>query len=258
MRNKSIAAIALLVPILLLASCGPATPAVGAGGGGGNITYAQSIPPVYSNYTPGLTVVGSGTVEAEPDIVYLTLGVDLKGESPATIVSDASSRMEAVLAALRASGIAEADIRTAGYNLWVEQIYNPQTGQPTGQIVYHVTHYVRAAVRDLKQVGTVLGAAVEAGATTVSEVTFTVEKADELTARARQLALADAQKRAQETAAALNITLGKVLSVSESGGWGPVVREAVGGGGYLAPTAVPMPAGSFSVSVSVVVIYELP
>lgn len=259
MRNRSAAVLMLLVSALGLFACGPSTPVAGAGGGGGT-TYAQGVIPVNSTYTPGLTVFGSGTVEAEPDIVYVTLGVDLKGDNPAVVVGDASARMEAILAAVKAAGMAEKDIHTAGYSLWVEQRYDPQTGQPAGVIDYHVMHSVRLAIRDLKAVGTFLAAAVEAGATTVSEVSFTVENPEELTARARQLALADAQKRAQEVAGALGVTLGKIVSVSEAGGYGLVERSSGvgGGGGYLAPAVVPLPAGSFSVSVSVVVIYELP
>jgi len=252
--------ILLLLPVVLLSGCGPATPAASAGGlGGGGQTYPQAVPPVSSSYVPGLAVVGSGTVEAEPDVAYVSLGVDLKGEDAAAAVADASGRMERILAAIQAAGIADEDVRTAGYNLWVEQRYDPQTGQPTGVMDYHVIHTVRVTVRDLGQVGALLSAAVEAGANTVNEVSFGVAEPEALAAEARQMAIVDAQKRAQEMAGALNVTLGKVLSVSEADGYYPVpYYDVVGrGGGYAAPE-VPLPAGSFSVSVSVVVIYELP
>lgn len=252
MRNKLWLITLLMLPIL--AGCTPSTPVVSAGGGGEGIAYAPI--PINTTYTPGLTVVGTGTVEAEPELAYVTVGVDLRGDHPGNVVNEASTRMGAVLEAVKAVGVEEKDIRTAGYNLWVEQRYDPQTGQPTGVIEYHVVHTVRITVRDLGKVGALLAAAVEAGANTVSEVTYSVADPEALVAQARQKAIADARKKAQEMAAALDVNLGKVLSVSESGGWvpGPIYREGVGGGG----AAVPMPAGSFSVSVSVVVIYELP
>ncbi len=254
MRNKLWFILLLVLPILV--GCTPSTPVVSAGGSGEGLAYPPI--PISTTYTPGLTVVGTGTVEAEPELAYVTLGVDLKGDHPGKVVNEASSRMDAVLEAVKAAGVEEKDIRTAGYNLWVEQRYDPQTGQPTGVIGYHVVHTVRLTVRDLGKVGTLLATAVEAGANTISEVTYSVADPEALVAQARQKAIADARKKAQEMATALDLSLGKVVSVSESGGWvpGPVYR-AVGGEGYEA-AAVPLPAGSFSVSVSVVVIYELP
>ena len=262
MRGKNLIAIVLLSVMVVLGACGATTQASGivspSGGVAANLA-GQIVPPVYSSYNPGLTVVGTGTIEAKPDIVYLTLGVDIKADNAASVVSDASTRMDRILAALKAAGVAEEDIHTSSYNLWVEQRYDPQTGQPTGVIDYHIMHTVRATVRDIDKVGTVLSAAVEAGATTVQEVSFSVADPDKLATEARQKAIADAQKRAQEMAGALGITLGKVVSVSESGGYTPTPYYMDGKGGAAEYAAsVPLPAGTFSVSISVVVVYELP
>ncbi|MGC8958720.1 MAG: SIMPL domain-containing protein [Chloroflexia bacterium] len=246
----------LLVPVL--PACTPSTPVVSAGGGGEGLAYASI--PANTTYTPGLTVVGTGTEEADPELAYVTVGVDLKGDQPQSVVNEASARMDAILKAVQAAGVEEKDIRTVGYNLWVEQRYDPQTGQPTGVVEYHIVHTVRLTVRDLGKVGALLAAVVEAGANTVNEVTYSVADPEALVARARQKAIADAQKKAEEMAAALDLSLGKVLSVSESGGWvpGPVYKAAGGGYEAAAVPLVPLPAGTFSVSVSVVVVYELP
>jgi hypothetical protein len=262
MRGKNLIAVVLLGIMVVLGACGAATEASGGvsvSTGDAAKLAGQVIPPVYSSYTPGLTVVGTGIVEASPDIVYLTLGVDLKSDNAATVVSDASAKMDSVLTALKAAGIAEEDIHTSSYNLWVEQRYDPQTGQATGVIDYHITHYVRVTLRDMDKVGTVLSAAVEAGANSISEVSFSVADPDRLATEARKKALEDAQKRAQEMAGTLGLTLGKVVSVSESGGYTPVAYSLDGRGGAMEyAAAVPLPAGSFSVSISVVVVYELP
>jgi hypothetical protein len=248
--------------MVVLGACGTAVQAtggVGVASGDAARLAGQIIPPVYGSYTPGLTVVGTGTVEAQPDIVYLTLGVDLKADNAATVVADASARMERVLAALKAAGVAEEDIHTVSYNLWVEQRYDPQTGQYTGVLDYHIMHSVRVTLRELDKVGTVLAAAVEAGSNSVSEVSFSVADPDKLASEARTKAIADAQKRAQEMAGTLGVSLGKVLSVSESGGYVPTPVYYDGRGGAMeSAAAVPLPAGSFSVSISVVVVYELP
>lgn len=263
MRNKTyLFATLLFATALLLGGCDATSPrSVDAGGlvgSGSNLAAAASYP-IGSSYPPGLVVTGSGTVETNPDIAYLNLGVDLRSEDAAEVVSDGSSRMEAILDAIKAAGISDEDIRTAGYNLWVENRYDPNTGRQTGEIDYHLSHSVRVTVRDMDQVGTILATAVNAGANNVGQVSFSVEDTEALVAEARNRAVVDARAKAQSLAQALDITLGQIISVSESGGWAPEpYRMDMGGGVLEAAAAVPLPAGSFSVSVSVVLVYELP
>ncbi len=261
MRAKYVIAVLLLVVAVVVSGCGTSgTPALAAGGGNSNdkvAAYAQ-VGPGNGSYAAGITVVGAGVVEAAPDIVYITLGVDLKAGDPAAVVQDAGNRMEQLLAALKGAGVADADIHTAGYNLWVEQQYDPQTGQPTDVINYHVTHTIRFAIHDLNQVGTILATAVGAGANTVSEVSFTVADQAAMASQARQKALADAQARAQEMAQALGVSVGKPISVSETSySPTPLYDTYRAAAGAPQPAAVPMPSGSFSVSVNVVVVYEI-
>ena len=100
MRGKNLIAIVLLSVMVVLGACGATTQASGivspSGGVAANLA-GQIVPPVYSSYNPGLTVVGTGTIEAKPDIVYLTLGVDIKADNAASVVSDASTRMDRIL-----------------------------------------------------------------------------------------------------------------------------------------------------------------
>jgi uncharacterized protein YggE len=115
-------------------------------------------------------------------------------------------------------------------------------------------------LRDLDHVGELLAAVVEAGANSISEVSFTVEDSEALVEQARQQALEDAGARAKQMAEGLGITLGKPILVMETGGGYPVPMELGlgGGGGGVAEAAVPsISPGTFSVSVSVQVIYEI-
>lgn len=255
--NKRYLVIAALFSFLLvvggceLLSSEPAD--ASAVGGGGSVQRAMTGPG--EGYPSGLVVVGTGTAESDPDVAYINLGVDLQGEDAATIVSDATDRMNQVLDAIKGAGVADQDIRTVGYNLWVEQQHDPQTGRPTGEITYRVSHTVRVTVRDLDQVGALLSQAVDAGANSVGGVSFSVEDPAALNDEARQQAIADAQEKARKMAGDLDVTLGKIISVSEGGGAVPVPTYAEGRGGA---SPVPIQAGSFSVTVNVVLVYELP
>jgi hypothetical protein len=205
----------------------------------------------------GLVVVGTGTASAEPEIASVVFGVELQGDEPATIVDQAAGKIDQAIATSRALGVEEADIRTTGYNLWVETVRDPETGSPTGDIIYHVSHYLRVTLRDLDIVGDLLAAVVESGANAISEVSFTVEDPDALMEQARRQALERAASRAQQMAAGLDIALGQPISVMETGGGYPVMDVPGGIGGGAVEAAAPSSPGTFSVSVSVQVVYEI-
>ena len=93
-------------------------------------------------------------------------------------------------------------------------------------------------VRDLTQVGAVLAAAVEAGANSISGVTFSIADTTALEATAREKAVEDATARAQSLAQLSGVELGEVVAISEVyGGPGLVFYEPGGlaGGGGGAP-----------------------
>jgi uncharacterized protein YggE len=222
--------------------------------GGGGVVQ------VNGQFTEGLVIVGTGTAIAEPEMANVVFGVELQGDDPAAIVDEAAGKIDRAIAASRALGVAEGDIRTTGYNLWVETVRDPEKGTPTGEIVYHISHYVRVKLRDLDEVGELLAAVVESGVNAISEVSFTVEDAEALMEQARQQALEKAASRAQQMAAGLDVTLGKPISVMETGGGYPAmdVAQGIGGGGAKVEMAAPsISPGTFSVSVSVQVVYEI-
>jgi uncharacterized protein YggE len=144
--------------------------------------------------------------------------------------------------ALIAQGVAENDIQTSYFNIWVERPYAPD-GSQSGEPIYHVSNTVRVTIRDLSKVTTTLGAAIEAGANTISSITFNIADPAESQSQAREQAVSDAQAKAQELAGLNGVTLGEVTQVSE------VVPSAVplydtasyaqgaGGGGSHRPVA---------------------
>jgi uncharacterized protein YggE len=225
-------------------------PEVVAGGGGGVVV--NGVP------TQGLVVVGTGSASAEPQVAEVNFGVDLRGGDPAAIVDEAAQKMDRALAAVRQLGVADEDVQTTGYSLWVETVYDPEKGTPTGEVIYHVSHFVQVTLRKPSEVGSLLAAVVAAGANTVSGVSFTVEDPQALVEEAREKALLDAKARAQAMATTLGIELGKPMLVTETGYSVPFLDRGGMGGGGMAEVAAPSVApGAFSVSISVQVIYEI-
>lgn len=203
--------------------------------------------------TRTVNVTGVGRVALTPDTVTMTLGVDIVDPDLGTAQARAAETMEAVLAALRATGVADDDIQTSTYGIYVDRDYN----RPNQPIVgFHVTHLVTAKVRDIDRAGETISAAVDAGANTIGGVWFSLEDPAGAIAQARELAMADARAKAADLARLADSTLGPVLTLTESSSGGVPVPYADGKGEQPAAD-VQISPGQTEVSVNVTVTYAL-
>ena len=257
----SLVTVTLVVVSLILGACSAVKSAVTAspesaalaGGGGGGGTYV-----VNGQASEGVVVSATGTASADPEIAQVTFGVELQGQNPDQLVLDAAEKMDAAMTATTAFGILEDKTRTLNYSLWVETVYDRETSQPTDQVIYHLSHQVQVTTDKIASVGELLAGVVDAGANAVSGVSFTVNDKSALVERARDAALADAMGRAEHIADQLGVTLGKPVLVTESGGSSPVAAEyGIDGGGMVDAAAPTVDSGSFSVSVSVQIVYAI-
>lgn len=212
---------------------------------------AQTVPPADRT----LTVVGEGSAKVEPDTAQATIGVQLTNENLEEATTAARQRMDAVLAALQNQGIAEQDIQTTNFNIFVEQPREPE-GQLTGEMLYHVNNDVQVTIRELNNIGSVLDAAIEAGANNIYGVNFSVADTNAARAQAREEALNQATSQAQDLAQLANIQLGEVIRISEViGGQGPIpfAARAEGMGG----SSGPITPGQLEVTVHLEVTYAM-
>src|SRR5438067_8345357 len=77
--------------------------------------WAQTFPVQPTQPTSGVSVVGQGIVQAEPNVARITIGADVTDASLSNAQAEAARRMDAVVAKLKADGIADTDIRTVSY-----------------------------------------------------------------------------------------------------------------------------------------------
>jgi uncharacterized protein YggE len=242
-------AILLLVVVLVFARTGFAPSAA----------QAQAVAETTSTLPRTITVVGEGTVKIKPDIAQANIGVEVVRATVKAASSGAKESMDAVLKALKQQGVDEKDIQTSGYSVWTERPYGPE-GPSGDEILYHVSNQVAVSIRDLNTVGTVLDAAIEAGANNIYGVTFNLADPSQVESEARKKAVADAQAKARELATLNDIKLGDVVSVSEviggRGGYYTGVREAAvsagvgGGGGPISP-------GELEVTLQLEIVYTV-
>jgi uncharacterized protein len=205
---------------------------------------------------PGISVSGQGEVTGTPDTLSMTFGVSVLRPTVSEAVGVAADRADAVLAALRNSGIAEKDLQTANYSIYPEYNYR-DTGQEL--VGYRVENSVIAKITDLGAAGATIDAAVSAGGddVRVSGVSFAIEDDDELVTAARAAAWADAQAKAEELAGLAGVTLGAPLAISEtlSSAPPPIFYADALGGAETAET--PIVPGEQTVTVNLSVEYAI-
>jgi hypothetical protein len=185
-----------------------------------------------------ITVIGEGKVSLQPDIARVTIGVETLKDTVQEASADNRTSVEAVLEALKAQGIAEDDIQTSGFSVYAER-YGPTGPLPEGEVRYRVSNNVTVTIRDIDSVGTVLDAAVEAGANNIYGVEFALDDPSSVESDAREKAVADARAKAEELAGLVGAELGDVISVSEviaasgfyAGNFAEQARGLGGGGG---------------------------
>jgi uncharacterized protein YggE len=204
-----------------------------------------------SGLPEGIRVSGTGKVQATPDIARAHVGVQTFDPSVEVAVAENNRRMQAIMDALAAKGIAEKDRRTTLFQVSPRRDFRIEG--PDNIVGFQVDNVLLATVRDLTQVGAVLQAAIDAGANNIAGVEFTLEDPTSARRDARLQAVADAQARAKTMAEAAGVTLGKPISIVEAG-W----QEPIGVWKGREDVAVaPIQPGEITVSVVVDVLYEI-
>jgi uncharacterized protein YggE len=197
----------------------------------------------------GLTVTGLGSVRTVPDRASFSFGVETQAATARAALTQNAAEAKKLLDALRAAGIAAADLQTSQVSL------NPRTDERgTGIVGYSAITTVTATLRDLSRAGAVVDAAVDAGANTVSGPSLTRGDTDAQYRQALRLAYADARTKAEALAAAAGKTLGAVTAIVESSSGSvpyAVAKDAA------ASTAVEIAPGTQSVDAVVTVTFAV-
>lgn len=176
----------------------------------------------------GITVVGQGEAFGQPDKANVQVGVETFADAVAAATSANESSVQAIMGALQEMGIEAADIQTSNYSVWAEQRYSDNG--PEGIAGYRVVNQVNVTIRDIDQVGAVIGAVTEAGANSIHGISFSVADPDALEVEARAAAIDNAREKAASLAELSGVELGEVVSVTEVIGQ-PGIPFPVGAGG---------------------------
>lgn len=211
------------------------------------------IAPAFADGAGQITVTGEGSVAAAPDMASISLGVTTQAATAAEAMAQNSAAMQAVMDRLQGAGIDARDLQTS--NLALNPNWVQDEGMQTPEIRgYTVSNMLTARVRDLAILGSVLDAAVQDGANTLNGLTFEQSNPKPAQAEARKLAVEDAKSKASEMLAAAGASLGKIVSITESGGYISPMPMAKS---MMEDAAVPVAGGEIGISAQVTIVFEI-
>lgn len=198
--------------------------------------------PVNNLHNKTMILTGHGQVSVAPDTAIIRLGVQTSGENLTQIQADNARSSQAIIQALQRMGVS--DIKTSQYS--IDKVYDYVEGRQVDR-GFAVRNILEIRTNNLGDVGTIIDAAVNAGANLVDLISFDISNRDYYYQQALNMAIMNAI----QTANSITMNLGlsgsplPVKIVENTAMPFPVQREFV--------AATPIMPGTLNVEANVTV-----
>lgn len=160
-----------------------------------------------------VSVTGEGEVKAQPDMAYVTLGVEARKPTLAAARAEVTAAVDRLLALTRELKIDPKFIDSTQLQVRPEYVWNEKESKQVLQ-GYFVSRQLEIELRDLERLGPLLERAVTAGANQIGGARLDSSRRKELEREALTLAVDDARADADTLARAAGVKLGPVQSLS--------------------------------------------
>ncbi len=225
-----------------------------------------------------ITLSGHGEVSAVPDIANVTFNIQKEAKTVKEAQEAVALVEKSALETLTTNKVADKDIKAlnASFNPKYEyqQKLCPKVVGPDGVVTpsyycgggkqvlvgYEAYESVSVKVRDVDTVGKIMQDLGALGVTDLSGPNFAIDDENVLQAEARKKAIDDAQTKAKALAKDLGVSLGKIMSYSDSGSYPMPMYERAGMMAFdSAKVSAPaqLPKGENTISSDVSITYEI-
>lgn len=179
-----------------------------------------------------VVVDGQATIEAAPDLAYLSMGVEARAPDVQAAAASVAERVDKVLALTRGLDIPDRHVSTAAASVRPEFDFRNNSGPEGPRLIgYVVRREITIRLENLDLLGRVTEGALEAGVNSMSDAAFDTTRRAELELEAMGRAVADARSRAEAIAAADGAKAGKARRLTAMRGGGPrpqmMMRESM-------------------------------
>ena len=164
---------------------------------------------------PVVRANGDASISITPDQARIHVSVLTQASSAQDAASQNTSTTAIVIAQLTQTLGGSGTVQTVSYSVTANYTY-PQ-GAPPVLTGYTVTNSLEVVLNDLTLSGKVIDTAVQAGATRIDNLQFTLKDDSAARNQALRAATQKAKSKADAMAASLGLKLGNVLVIQESG-----------------------------------------
>lgn len=204
-----------------------------------------------------ITVVGEAKSTLKNQIASFSVGVDAVNSDKDEAISEVNTKMEVIVEAIKGFGVADQDIKTNNLSIFQqEESYYEGGVQKSRKGQWRVNNSVEIILREVDKASELASLLTSTGANNVYGPNFSFDDVSQAQKDLYEVAMKDANDKAEILAKISGRKLGKVVNVSEGvEGSTPVYKmamlEDLGSGG------VSVEPGSGTVRQSLVVVFEL-
>jgi uncharacterized protein len=206
-----------------------------------------------------LSISATATVERAPDQAVILLAVESEGQTARAAATSNATKMDRMVAALKALGIPAAQIRTISYELQPQ--YSQENNREPRITSYRAVNQVQVTLDAIDRVGPVIDTALGAGANRVSNLSFGLKDVAGARLEALTKAVERAKREAEAIARAAGQTLGLPQSINADGYAPPSPRQPMYrmemAMAQSAPPPTPVEGGTLEIGASVHIVYRL-
>jgi uncharacterized protein YggE len=211
-----------------------------------SFAYAQNFPP------NTITVTGSATINAAPDMVAVSVNLTAPGDTPEAASQTERDMQDRVTQAASPFAGADGDIKVSNFNVSEiatgQRPVGPDQGPP-GR--FRVTSRVTISLNDPAKLRGLLDAIIKTGANVTLAEQYSLKNKSAVEDKARIAAVADARRQAEILAQTQDSKIDKVLAMSSAATIGNILPNL----NFI--NGMPSQDGQIAVTQQVVVQYEI-
>lgn len=222
---------------------------------------AISLASIAPTFAETISIQGTGIITTAPDIAYISLGVNSNAATARIALDKNTKAMNNIITAIKKADVKNADIQTSNFSINPRYNRAKKNNQMPEVIGYEVFNNLSITIRDLDELGAILGRVVTLGSNRINNIRFAVSNPQPLEDKARALAAKDAKRHAEIYANTLGFNLGKIITISEGNARKFPVAESMQMRGAMmmdSPMSeAPIEAGEQAISSNVTVTWEI-
>ncbi|MAX04045.1 MAG: hypothetical protein CL883_01795 [Dehalococcoidia bacterium] len=213
----------------------------------------------------GIIVTGTSSIELEPDMATLSLGIESSASTVSEARDNASSSINEILNVMKNVGIDDEDIQTTAFNIYpqYEYIEVNENGRVRGVqelTGFTVSNMLLVTVKNLDGIGEIIDKITDAGGNDVrfNSINFGIQDPVPYQSELRKLAVEDGVTKASQLAEYSGVKLGAITMIADYSSQPTIAKDqAVFAERAMAIPSTSINPGSLSLSMRIDMVFEI-